>query len=330
MTIGVVYSTMPESKPVVLITGASSGIGLALLQQLSKRLEQYRVVATARNASLHKFEELGFQNSQDLRILALDVTSASERTAVIKEVESSWNGVDILINNAGISYRSVIEHSMEEDVQLQFATNLYGPMHLTRLCLPGMRKKRAGHIINVSSVGGMMAMPTMGLYSASKFALEGFSEALYYEMRPWNIKVSLVQPGFVRSNSFKNVYLSQAARKAVEKADTYANYYWHMGNFISRLMNNAQATPESSARKIIKTMERPHPPLRVPVSWDARFFTIFSRITPRPLYHHLLYRQLPGIKDWGTGNHQSLCAAKSLEEIIPANSKQRQTHAASD
>ena len=94
-----------------------------------------------------------------------------------------------------------------------------------------------------------MAMPTMALYSASKFALEGISEALYYEMIPWGIKVTLVQPGFVRSNSFKNVLVSDAAREAVESSSTYANYYYHMGRFIARLMNRATATPEKIAER---------------------------------------------------------------------------------
>ena len=177
------------------------------------------------------------------------------------------------MNNAGISYRSVVEHLSEADVHLQFRTNLFGPVHLARLCLPGMRARGRGRIINVSSVGGMMAMPTMGLYSASKFALEGISEALYYEMKPWGIHVSLLQPGFVRSNSFKNVYISEAARHAVESSGNYANYYWHMGTFISRLMHRAQATPESIARKVIQTMERRNPPLRIPGCWNAYLFT---------------------------------------------------------
>ena len=146
-----------------------------------------------------------------------------------------------------------------------------------------------------------MAMPTMGLYSASKFALEGFSEALYYEMRPWNVHVTLIQPGFVRSDSFENTYLSQAACEAIKSKGRYANYYWHMSRFIAHYMNKASATPETIARTIIRAMEQMHPPLRIPASWDARFFSVFSRITPRRFYHWLLYKKLPGIKTWGTG-----------------------------
>jgi short-subunit dehydrogenase len=180
-----------------------------------------------------------------------------------------------------------------------------------------MRRKRAGRIINVSSVGGMMAMPTMGAYSASKFALEGISEALYYEMRPWNIQVSLIQPGFVRSNAFKKVYVSEQAREAVKNSGTYANYYWHMGTFIAGLMNRSKTTPERIAAKIVKLIEQPHPPLRVTASIDARVFTLMTRLVPRRLYHYILYRNLPGIRTWGTGAHDALEAASNLKEVIP-------------
>lgn len=203
------------------------------------------------------------------------------------------------------------------DVQLQFDTNFFGPVDLIRLVLPGMRRKKAGRIINVSSAGGMVAMPTMGVYSASKFALEGISEALYYEMLPWKIKVTLLQPGFVRSNSFKNVLVSEAAREAVETSSTYANYYYHMGRFIARLMNRAPATPESIAERILGIMRHPNPLLRVPASIDVRLFSFMTRFLPRRFYHSLLFKNLPGVRLWATGDHNALDQATHLEDVIP-------------
>lgn len=200
--------TMDEGKkwPVVLVTGASVGIGLALVHALRKT-RRYRVVATARAASLDRLRAAGIDEDECTLLRPLDVTSQEQCRRTIEEVAVHWQGVDILINNAGISYRAVVEHLCEEDLFKQLAVNFIGPMQLIRLVLPYMRSQREGRIINVSSVGGMMAMPTMGAYSASKFALEGASEALWYEVRPWNIKVTLVQPGFVRSDSFERVYL---------------------------------------------------------------------------------------------------------------------------
>jgi hypothetical protein len=121
-------------------------------------------------------------------------------------------------------------------------------MELIRLVLPGMRRKRAGRIINVSSVGGMMAMPTMALYSASKFALEGATESLWYEVRPWNIHVSLVQPGFIHSDSFRNTRYTEASRQAEkDSANPYYPHYRQMATLITRLMERTSATPEGVA-----------------------------------------------------------------------------------
>ena len=154
---------------VVLVTGASSGIGLALVKRL--RAGDYRVVATAPDRSVDKLASEGIADDECCMVRPLDVTEASQREEVVGEVDNKWGGVDILINNAGISYRAVIEHSSEAEDLLQFRTNFFGPMALIRLVLPHMREQRWGRIINISSVGGMMAMATMGAYSASKFAL---------------------------------------------------------------------------------------------------------------------------------------------------------------
>jgi short-subunit dehydrogenase len=173
-------------------------------------------------------------------------------------------------------------------------------MELTRLALPGMRRRRCGRIINISSVGGMMAMPTMGLYSASKFALEGASEALWYEMRPWNVHVTLVQPGFINSESFQRVRLSRDAEamRAVD-GDAYREVYDSMTPFIEGLMNHAFATPDTVARRILETVERRNPPLRVSATIDARVFYMVRRLLPRRLYHWILYRCLPHVRSWG-------------------------------
>ena len=130
------------------------------------------------------------------------------------------------------------------------------------------------------------------------------------------------------SAGFKNVLVSDAARESVENSATYANYYYHMGRFIARLMNRAAATPEKVAGRIIKLMSDPDPPLRVAASIDARFFTLMTRLLPRRLYHYLLYRNLPGVQLWGSGNHDALNQASQLEDVIPPprnNDRSRET-----
>ncbi len=282
----------------VLITGASTGIGLAIARALCE--SPYRVILTARRASLPRFAAHAIAESDHVRIRALDVTKPTEREEIIEEAERDWGGVDILINNAGVSYRAVVEHVVEQERLEQMNVNFRSPMEMIRLVLPGMRAKRKGRIINISSVGGMMAMPTMAAYSASKFALEGAHEALWYEVRPWGVRVTLVQPGFVDSDGFQKVrYTAQSDRSEHELAEPYHEHYVNMAPFIGRLMRMSSATPESVARVVLKTMRRRRPPLRVPATFDARVFAVLRRLLPRNSYHWLLYQMLPNVRTWG-------------------------------
>jgi len=287
-----------ESEQTVLITGASTGIGLAMARALSRT--KYRVFLTARRESLPRFDVHAIGESRNVRIRPLDVTNAEERESIIAEADRDWGGIDILVNNAGVSYRAVVEHVEEDERLAQMDVNFRSPMELIRLVLPGMRRKRAGRIITVSSVGGMMAMPTMGAYSASKFALEGAHEALWYEVRPWGIRVSLVQPGFVHSDGFQKVrYTPKSDRSEHELAEPYHEHYVNMAPFIEKVMKSSRATPQSVAEVVLKTMRRRRPPLRVPATFDAFGFSVLRRILPRSTYHWLLYKLLPHVDTWG-------------------------------
>jgi NAD(P)-dependent dehydrogenase (short-subunit alcohol dehydrogenase family) len=290
----------------VLLTGASRGLGLAIARALIAS-HRYRVVLTAREDSLGRFTAAGIFEGEHIRLRALDVTSAEQRLTVVEEAAADWGGVDVLVNNAGITYRAVVEHITDMDRLAQFEVNYNGPMELTRLVLAGMRERRFGRIINVSSVGGMMAMPTMSVYSASKFALEGASEALFYEVRPWNISVTLVQPGFINSDGFEQVrYTGQSqTAQGIERSPYHAHYAF-MSGFIGRMMRLSPATPESVARKVLGVIERARPPLRLPATLDASLFALLRRLLPRPVYHWVLYRMLPGVRYWGSSSHPEL------------------------
>jgi NAD(P)-dependent dehydrogenase (short-subunit alcohol dehydrogenase family) len=285
----------PEQSS-VLVTGAGTGLGLAIARRLLPT--RHRLILTARASSLPRLVAAGFRESPRVWLRPLDTTSASDRQRVVEEANQLWGGVDVLINNAGVAYRTVVEHITGGWDQMD--VNFRAPLELIRLVLPAMRRKRAGRIINISSVGGMMAMPTMALYSASKFALEGATEALWYEVRPWNIHVSLVQPGFINSDSFKRTRFTAASRRGQQdEADPYHEHYEHMGAMIRRLMNATHATPDHVARVVLRTLRRRHPPLRVAGTWDARAFGLLRRLLPRNLYHAVLYRRLPRVNVWG-------------------------------
>lgn len=281
--------------PVVLITGCASGLGLAMARLFSGQ-PRYRVVMTARENSLPKLFE-HFVESDQLIIRGLDVNSEISRSALVAEIEEKWDGVDILINNAGISYRAVVEHMTETDELLQLQTNYLGPMGLVRLVLPRMREKGRGKIINISSVSGMLAMPTMASYSASKYALEGASEALWYEMRPLGITVSLIQPGFIHSGSFKNVYYTEKS-KSPKTEEAYFDYYKNMGPFIEKMMNMSPITPSDIAKKILKVVQTENPPLWVPVTPDAVIFYYVRRLLPRRWLLPILFHCLPKGRTW--------------------------------
>ena len=286
-----------DYKPIILVTGCSSGVGLALAHLLYK-LPQYKTVVTARRLSLARLRNV-FEENSHFKILDLDVLSTHSRNKTLNTIETTWGSVDILINNAGISYRSVVEHMSEDDEQKQMYTNYFGPMALTRHILPTMREKGRGKIINVSSVSGMLAMPTMASYSASKHALEGASEALWYEMKPFGINVSLIQPGFIHSQSFENVYYSENSEKGLDDpTQAYSDVYHSMAPFIAKLMKFSWTTPEHVAKKIIQTIQKENPPLWVPATPDAVLFYLFRRLLPRRWLMPVLFLLLPNSKKW--------------------------------
>lgn len=290
---------MPGRRPVVLITGASTGLGLAMARRLLAS-GQWTLVLTARAPSLGRFALQGITEGPHVKLRPLDVRDVEQRIDIIDEIEESMGGLDVLINNAGYSVRAVVEHVTEEDRLDQMEVNFQAPMELIRLALPGMRARRRGRIINISSVGGMMAMPTMSVYSASKFALEGACEALWYEVRPWNILVTLVEPGFINSDGFEKVRWTAQSRDAMDHAAmAYHAHYQHMSSFIGRIMLWAPATPDRVAARVERIMTQPAPPLRKPATLDAWFFSWLRRLLPRGLYHRLLYAMLPGIRHWG-------------------------------
>lgn len=284
-------------KPAILVTGCGSGIGLAIAKLLHKN-PQYRVCVTARGKN---YDLLLSEFKQDERFIirSMDVTSLSDRKSIVTEINNLWGGVDILINNAGVMYRSVVEHMTEEDEANQMATNYFGPMSLIRLVLPSMRARGRGKIINISSVSGMLAMPTMASYSASKHALEGASEALWYETKPFGIDVSLVQPGFIRSNSFRNVYRTELYEADKNIDGPYNDFYSNMESFVEKLMRLSPTTPEKIAEDVLRLVKTQNPLLWNSVTLDAVLFYYLRRLMPRRLLLPFLYALLPNAKSWG-------------------------------
>lgn len=283
-------------KPIILITGCASGVGWALAKLLQKHKE-YRVVITAREKSIPKLRE-GFVEDERFWILPLDVTDDSSRRSVIDQISKRWGAVNVFISNAGISYRAVVEHMSPQDEINQMNTNYIGPLELVRLILPALRNIGRGKIIAVSSVSGMLAMPTMSAYSASKHALEGAFESLWYEARPFGIDVTLIQPGFIRSNSFKNVYYTELSDPKVSLTGDYKDFYANMTPFVEKMMELSPTNPKKVAQKILWVIKKQDPPLWVPATWDALIFYYIRRILPRRYLLPFLYFCLPKAQTW--------------------------------
>jgi hypothetical protein len=288
----------PAAEPVVFVTGASSGIGLALALRLARG--PWRSVLTARAESLQRLRAAGLEEGPRTALVALDVTDAGQRRAAVDAACRRFGRIDALVNNAGVAYRSVLEHVRDDERLAQMDVNFLAPMELVRLVLPQMRARRSGRIVNVSSVGGMMAMPTMAVYSASKFALEGASESLWYEVRPFGIRVTLVEPGFVHSDGFQHSRETADSRRSITVGDDpYHAHYEHMTPFIARLMRLSRTTPDFVAGRIQRALTMRAPPLRMSGTPDAFLFSTLRRLLPRRAYHAVLYRALPGVSRWG-------------------------------
>lgn len=286
-----------SAKRVVIVTGCSSGLGHELATQLYDNMD-VNVVVTARAQSIEKLRK-DFIGTERFLVRELDITNEEDIYKLVNEISCTWGRVDVVINNAAVCYRGVIEHMDFKSEMLQLSTNYLGPMALIRSVLPIMREQRSGQIINVSSVSGMLAMPTMGSYSASKHALEGATEALWYEARPFGIHVSLVELGFINSDSFKRVKLSNKAAISTALGGPHSEYYKSMTPLIEKLMHVSLSSAETIAKKIIKLMERENPPLRVTLTLDAVVFNLLKRFVPSNFLNYLLYFMLPGSLKWG-------------------------------
>lgn len=289
--------SVDTSQKIVLITGCATGLGKALVETLGRN-PQYKIIATARAHRLDDMRAM-FVESENLIVRELDVTNESNIFSLVNEIANMWGRIDVLVNNAGICYRSVVEHMDRESEMIQLETNYLGPMSLIRSVLPIMREQMYGQIINISSVSGMVSMPTMGSYSASKHALEGATESLWYEARPYGIKVSLVEPGFINSDSFKNILLPKKAKLSAKLKGPHSEYYKSMSPFIESLMKWAFATPESIAHKVARLIEQKNPPLRLRVTMDAVVFSFLRKLLPEFMFHKVMFLLLPGSRLWG-------------------------------
>ena len=208
------------------ITGAGSGIGAGTVKAALRA--GHRVVATGRNTEKLLAALIDVGNDTNLQLLQLDVTDEAQAQRAVDQAVARFGRIDVLVNNAGYCMLGNFEELRMVDIQAQFATNLWGVMHVMRAALPVMRKQRSGHIINMSSVGGVVAMKHAGAYGATKFAIEGLSLTVAQEVEKFGIKVTVVEPGFFRTDllSTGNVRYPEARIDDYAAAEESAEQMW--------------------------------------------------------------------------------------------------------
>ncbi len=228
---------------VILVTGATAGIGKAAALHLHAR--GHRVIGTGRNAkALAALKEAG------ITAVTLDVTSQSSIDAAKAEVDrlTQGHGVDVLVNNAGYGLFGPLEVLDDADVRAQFDTNVFGLLAVTRAFLPAMRARRSGRIVNVSSVGGRMVFPLGGAYHATKFAVEAMSRALRMELQPFGISVSVIEPGYIKTD-FTATTMAHVDKYAKDESSPYAHVLGGLTGMVGGLERFAVG-PGSVARAI--------------------------------------------------------------------------------
>jgi len=262
------------NKKVALVTGASSGFGKLTAALLVKK--DYRVFGTSRR------EQSAIP--QNVEMLVLDVQSDQSVHACIEKLLTITNRIDLLINNAGHEHASVIEETSLEQAMDVFETNFWGVVRVTGAVLPVMRKQRSGHIINVSSLAGLIGVVGQGFYSASKFALEGCSESLNLEVEQFNIKVSLVEPGFFKTN------LHDSMTTGTNVLADYRAVHNAVESFIKQAILQGDK-PEKVAEIIARVAESKSPRLRYRVGSDALWVPRIKAMLPESLFRHGMRRR---------------------------------------
>ena len=243
-----------------LITGCSSGLGRALAEAVLKA--GLNAVVTARNPAA--VQDLVIPYPETGLAVALDVTDAGQVQAVVRDAERRFGAIDVLVNNAGYGYRGAVEEGDEAEVAALFATNVAGTVATIKAVLPSMRARRSGCILNISSIAGRLAAPGSGYYSASKFAVEGLSDALRKEVGPLGIRVMVVEPG-----AFRTDFAGRSLQQATSNIADYAETSGPRRKENDRTHGTQPGDPARGSRLLIDLVEGGELPFRLLLGSDA-------------------------------------------------------------
>jgi len=271
----------------VLITGASSGCGLLTSVTLAKH--GWRVLATMRDLSRKTLLEGAARTAgvlEQIEIHALDVTNSSQIETLVEEFAGRSTPLHALVNNAGFAAPGFADDVTDAELRAQFDTNFFGAAAVTRAFLPQLRRQGFGHIVMVSSISGLLGFPGVGSYAASKFALEGWTESLRFEMMPLGIQVVLVEPGAFETDIWtRNAKLS-AGLQSPESPNA-----GRIGEWRKRITGDKKrANPQVVADTIAAVLENPRPKLRYVVGKDAKGAMVMRKLLPWSLFERIIVK----------------------------------------
>lgn len=242
------------------ITGASRGFGVRIARLALDRGDN--VVATARNAAA---VTAALGEHPNLLAVALDVTSDEQAKAAAAAAVARFGRIDVLLNNAGFGLLGAVEEASAAEVEAVYRTNVFGLLGVTRAVLPYMRARRSGRILNISSIGGYRAGPGFGVYSSTKFAVEGLSESLHAELAPLGIHVTVVEPGYFRTDFLDSTSLTVSP----SVIDDYADTAGKVRDVASGLNHEQPGDPDRLARVLVDFADTANPPVRLPLGSDT-------------------------------------------------------------
>jgi short-subunit dehydrogenase len=269
---------MSNTSKTVLITGATAGIGRFTALHLAKL--GHHVIASGRKlAELQKLKAEGA--SYKLDTVLLDVTSATSIAAAVVEIDglTGGKGPDVLVNNAGFGILGPTSEISESEMRRQYETNVFGLMNVTRAFLPKMMERRAGRIINLSSVGGRITLPYFGVYNSTKYAVESLSDALRYELRPFNIDVAMIEPGIIRTN-FEATAVSGLSQFEGTPYGVAVRKYEEMSKYADKFASN----PIVIAKAITRAVQARRPAARYVAPRSQHVIFLASALLPRRLW----------------------------------------------
>jgi NAD(P)-dependent dehydrogenase (short-subunit alcohol dehydrogenase family) len=257
-----------QGRNVALVTGSSSGIGFETVLLLAR--SGFHTYASMRNLEKSKkITEIANKEKLPLQVVQIDVNDEGSVEEAIDKIVAENKGIDVLVNNAEYGLFGSLEDLSIEEIKAQFETNFFGAIRLTQKVLPAMRMQNSGGtIVNVSSVGGLVGVPVLSAYNSTKFALEGLSESMSYELEQFGIRVVIIEPGFIRTNIMNS---SISAKKSLESKSPYFSLMQKVQNYFKSMMDNASSSspPEEVAKTILQAITSENPQLRYTVGNDS-------------------------------------------------------------